>query len=162
MRSLGITTELIAHNGYLATVRLIKFPVIVPTTRLHSPYTRTAVTNPNEAGQSSLALGLVLHSTNEGKQVSSPTELLLHEALTHLYLHREDPAHTPNADLYARIEGHLRGLHSGGVCTASAPFKQIIDTEQKVPVVYCAECGGAKYPWIEYHDDDCSRQHLSL
>jgi len=90
------------------------------------------------------------------------TALLLREALTHLYLHREDPAHRPNADLYAKIEWHLRGLHSGGVVKAASPFPQIIDTEQKVPVVYCKECGGAKYPWIEYHDEDCSKQHLSL
>ncbi len=91
----------------------------------------------------------------------SNTKLLLQEALTHLYLHRKDPSHRPNADLYARIEGHLQGLHSGGVSTAHAPFPQIIDRQQKVPVTYCPECGGAKYPWIEHHDEDCSQQHLS-
>lgn len=93
----------------------------------------------------------------------SSTNLLLAEALTHLYLHRENPAHQPNADLYARIEGHLKGLHTGGVAAPAAPYRMGEQRDQQtVPVVYCKECGGAKYPWIEYHDEDCSKQHLSL
>ena len=91
------------------------------------------------------------------------TRLLLAEALTHLYLHRENPAHVPNADLYARIEGHLKGLHTGGVAAPAAPYRMGEQRDQQaVPVVYCKECGGAKYPWIEHHDEDCSQQHLSL
>lgn len=93
--------------------------------------------------------------------MSSPTELLLREALTHLYLHREDPSHRPSVGLYARIEKHLQGPHTGGI---AAPATQYVPGEapnpQDVPVVYCKECGGAKYPWLEYHDEDCSHQHL--
>ena len=93
--------------------------------------------------------------------MSNPTELLLQEALTHLYLHRENQAHVPNADLYARIEGHLKGLRSGGMTAPAAAYTMgEKPNEQVVPVVYCKECGGAKYPWIEHHEEDCSRQYL--
>lgn len=84
----------------------------------------------------------------------SSTELLLREALTHLYLHRENQAHKPRPLLYAKLEAHLKGLRTAPLSAA--------ECQHEVRVVYCKECGGAKYPWIEHHDEDCSQQHLSL
>ncbi len=90
----------------------------------------------------------------------SSTKLLLEEALSHLYLHIENPAHMPSPDLYARIEHHLKGRHSGGVAAPATLYWPAEQTNpQSVPVTYCPECGGAKFPWIEHHDEDCLRQY---
>jgi len=92
--------------------------------------------------------------------MTTSTKQLLQEALNHLYLHIENREHMPGPDLYARIERHLNARHSGGVAAQAAPnVPGEQPSQQTVAITYCPECGGAKYPWIEYHHDDCVRQY---